>query len=71
MNMKLCNQANRDVRNAAGEAGFYLWEDDEALGIADGTFSRKLRYELSSSEKEAVFRAIERMKEYRAKRAEG
>lgn len=71
MNMKLCNQANRDVRNAAAEAGFYLWEVAKALGIADGTFSRKLRNELSSSEKETVFRAIERMKEYRAKRAEG
>lgn len=54
MNMKLCNQANRDVRNAAAEAGFYLWEVAEALGIADGTFSRKLRNELSDSEKEAV-----------------
>lgn len=71
MNMKLCNQANRDVRNAAAEAGFYLWEVAEALGIADGTFSRKLRNELSDSEKEAVFRAIERMKAYRDKRAEG
>lgn len=71
MNMKLCNQANRDIRNAASEAGFYLWEVAEALDMADGTFSRKLRNELSDSEKEAVFRAIERMKEYRDKRAEG
>ncbi len=65
------NQANRDVRTAAAAAGICLWEIAEALGVTDSTFSRKLRRELPENEKEAVFRAIERMKEYRAKCAEG
>lgn len=65
------NQANKDVRLAAASAGICLWEIAEALGVTDSTFSRKLRRELPENEKEAVFRAIERMRECRAKRAEG
>ncbi len=59
------------MRAAAAAAGICLWEIAEVLGVTDSTFSRKLRRELPENEKEAVFRAIERMKEYRAKRAEG
>lgn len=64
-------QANMDIRRAAASAGFFLWEVAEEIGVTDSTFSRKLRRELPENEKEAVFRAIERMKEYRVKCAEG
>lgn len=64
-------QANMDIRRAAASAGFYLWEVAAEVGVTDSTFSRKLRRELPENEKEAVFRAIERMRECRAKRAEG
>lgn len=64
-------QSNMDIRRAAASAGFYLWEVAAEVGVTDSTFSRKLRRELPENEKEAVFRAIERMREYRAKHAEG
>ena len=67
----MVQQANMDIRRAAASAGFYLWEIAAEVGVTDSTFSRKLRNELSDSEKEAVFRAIERMKEYRDKHSEG
>ena len=64
-------QSNMDSGRAAASAGFYLWEVAAEVGVTDSTFSRKLRRELPENEKEAVFRAIERMREYRAKHAEG
>ena len=38
-----------------------LWQIAEALGIADCTFSRKLRKELPREEKEKIFSIIERL----------
>lgn len=61
---------NKDIRQALAEAGFKQWELAEALGIHEGNLSRKLRRELPSEQKEHIFRAIERMKEYRSKRGE-
>lgn len=65
--MNIRNQANRDIRMAAADAGLYLWEVAESLGIADGTLSRKLRNEMSQDEKETVLQAIEKMKKNRSK----
>lgn len=51
--------ANEDVRQAAAAAGVYLWEIAEAIGVTDGTFSRKLRRELDEKEKKHIFKIIQ------------
>ena len=48
---------NMDIRNEVREAGLRLWQVADGLGINDGNFSRKLRHELSESEKTKI-RAI-------------
>lgn len=53
---------NKDVREAAKTSGVLLWQIADALGIADATFSRKLRKELTEAEKEKIFDIIERLK---------
>lgn len=50
--------ANESVKAAARDAGVYLWEIAEHLKMHDSAFSRKLRHELSDSEREQVFEAI-------------
>ena len=50
---------NQTIRNAAKAAGVRLWEVAEALGIADGMLSRKLRRELPDAERERILRIIE------------
>lgn len=62
--------ANEDIRIMAKEKGVKLWELAEVLGINDGNFSRKLRKELSNFEKAHVFRAIEKMYEYKKEKIE-
>lgn len=49
---------NKDIRAAIADAGLRMWQVAEALGIADTTFCRKLRHELSDDDKEQVFKAI-------------
>ena len=50
----MCNQ---DIRNEVLGSGMKLWQVAQELGITDSSFSRKLRKELSDSEKAKV-RAI-------------
>lgn len=50
---------NQDIRRAAAEAGIKLWQIADALGIADCSFSRKLRKELSHDEKGKIFSIIQ------------
>lgn len=50
--------ANMEVRTAAREAGVCLWQVAEKLGINDGNFSRKLRRELSTEDREKVLSII-------------
>ena len=54
---------NKDIREAAKAAGVKLWQIAEKLGINDGNFSRKLRFELSEAEKAKIFKIIEELKE--------
>jgi len=61
---------NNDVRDAVAGAGFFMWQLAAELGLSDGALSRKLRTELTASEKEACFKAVERMKAQRERRAE-
>ena len=56
---------NFDIRLAATGAGVRLWQIAEALGITDSSFSRKLRKELSDSQKQEILGIIERLKEVR------
>lgn len=49
---------NKDIREAAKRAGVCLWEVAERLGMNDGNFSRKLRKELSSQEREKIMEII-------------
>ena len=56
------NAANVEIRNAAKEAGVYLWQIAEQIGMNDGNFSRKLRKELPQGEKERILAVIERLK---------
>lgn len=61
---------NNDVRDAVADEGFCLWQLAAELGLSDGALSRKLRTELTASEKETCFKAVERMKKQRERRAE-
>lgn len=54
---------NKDVRNAIAKAKLKMWQVAEGLGIADTTFCRKLRHELSPEEKERVYAVIRRLSE--------
>lgn len=51
--------ANQDIRRKAADAGIKLWQIADALGISDGTFSRRLRKEFTLEEKERVVNIIE------------
>ena len=53
---------NLDIRLAATGAGVRLWQIAEALGITDSSFSRKLRKELSDTQKQEIFDIIDRLK---------
>lgn len=50
--------SNQDIRRTAAGAGVKLWQIAEALGIADCSFSRKLRKELPQEEKNRIFEII-------------
>ena len=52
---------NKEIRNAAKNAGIRLWEVAAAYGINDGKFSRKLRQELPQEEKEKIMAIIDRL----------
>lgn len=50
---------NLDIRLSAAGHGIKLWKIADSLGISDCTFSRKLRKEISESEKQEIFAIIE------------
>lgn len=54
----MANVANKEIRDAAKEAGICLWQVAEKLGVNDGNFSRKLRRELPPAEREKVLNII-------------
>lgn len=54
-------KANADIREKVGQAGLYLWQVADELGIQDSTFSRKLRKELPQEEKEKILKIIDRL----------
>ena len=50
--------ANEAIKTAAKEAGVKLWEVAAALGVTDGTLSRKLRFEFGEEERVKVLSTI-------------
>ena len=52
---------NNDIRKHAAERGVRLWEIADALGMADATFSRKLRKEFTADQKRDVDKIIVRL----------
>lgn len=58
---------NKDIREAAKQAGVCLWQIAECLNMNDGNFSRKLRRELPNQEKEKIVEIINEL----AKEKEG
>lgn len=54
----MANVANKEIRDAAKEAGIWLWQVAEKLGVNDGNFSRKLRHELLPEDREKVLNII-------------
>lgn len=50
---------NDDVRRAAAAKGVRLWQIAEACGMADTTFSKLLRRELSPEKKKEIFAIID------------
>ena len=53
--------SNQDIRRKAAGAGVKLWQIADALGMADCSFSRKLRKELPQDEKEKIFSIIQQL----------
>lgn len=54
---------NSDVRQEVKEAGLFLWQIADVLGLHDSGLSRKLRHELPESEKDRIRAAISTLKE--------
>lgn len=48
-------ETNQDIRQAAKKAGLKLWQIADRLNLNDGNFSRKLRKELPTDQKQTIF----------------
>lgn len=53
--------ANKDIREAIKASGLKLWQVADAYGVNDGNFSRKLRKELTPSEKRKIYGIIQEL----------
>jgi len=49
---------NNDIRQEAQKANVKLWQIAEKLSVTDSTFSKMLRKELSTEQKEKIFAII-------------
>jgi len=54
---------NREIRDEIKKARVKQWEVAQALGIAEETLIRWLRYELSAERKAAILEAIQKVRE--------
>jgi uncharacterized protein YozE (UPF0346 family) len=66
---KADKRANQDIRCYANKKGVLLWEVAQKLGYTDGYFSKKLRTEMSRTEKQFIREIIDGIAEQ--KHAEG
>lgn len=53
--------ANVEIREHAKKNGVRLWQVAEKIGMSDAAFSRKLRRELTATERERVQNAINQL----------
>lgn len=53
--------ANLEIRRTAAAAGVKLWQVADILGIADSSFSRKLRKELPAADQEKILGIIKEL----------
>lgn len=49
---------NQEIRQTAKKSGVKLWQIADKLGINDGNLSRKLRHELTESERVNILNII-------------
>lgn len=54
----MCNQ---DIREYAKIHNVKLWQIANEIGINDGNFSRKMRYELPEETKQQIFKIIDEL----------
>jgi hypothetical protein len=54
--------ANEALKLYAKSNGVCLWQIADRLGINDGNFSRRLRKELPSCQREEIFKIVEKLK---------
>ena len=60
---------NQELREYAKNKDVKLWEVAEVLGINDGNFSRKLRKELTDTERDNILSIIDKVAENKRKTA--
>ena len=60
---------NKEIRDYAKAKRIKLWQIAAELGLNDGNFSRKLRFELAAETKVQIFRIIDELSEVNAKEA--
>lgn len=54
---------NADIRNEMKAAGIYFWQIAAKLGVAESTFIRWMRFEMSDELKEKIRTAIKELEE--------
>ncbi len=54
--------ANRDIREAAKEAGVKLWQIANKLNVSEATITRLMRTELNAEEKANILKIIADLK---------
>ena len=59
----MANLKNKDIREAAKNAGVRMWEVARFLGYGENTLTRRLRDELPDDEKARIFEIIDRLAE--------
>lgn len=59
---------NMEIRREAERNGLKLWEVAEVCGVTDSTFSRKLRRELPSEQRDHILSMIRKLAEHKAER---
>ena len=60
--------ANQDIRKEVKDKGFKLWELANAMGIYDGNLSRRLRKEMSETQKSEIRMLLNKMEKERTGR---
>lgn len=50
---------NKELREYAARNGVRLWQIASRIGVNDGNFSRRLRFELSDEEKNRIVEIID------------